>query len=288
MYEKNYVGTYQLKDTYPAFGYSTFKSQQTPAPTQPEAVTRLESVSGAVSQLAPLEQWRYFSEQLRQRRMARQPALAEPAPTRPAAHFQQAYEQDLLQLEHTLNPIMAGLQHYLSIVNHPIPDQQIQVYAQPEVELTAGELLVGQVMSQKVACVMPSTTIEQAASLCNRRGFTGLPVVDEHHTLLGIVTLSDILRQILNHEALTTFALADGDVLRQEALAILDEPVRQYMHTDVITVMPETPVSEACRLMSHHGIRRVVVTRGRLVQGIFSAQDAVAVLAGSNLSAQSD
>lgn len=288
MYEKNFVGTYQLNQAYPAFGYSPFNPDQISAPAQTEALASLESVRGSVSQLEPLEQWRYFSEQLRQRRLARQPASAEPAPTRPAAHFQQAYEQDTLQLEHTLNPIMAGLQHYLSIVNHPIPELQIQVYAQPEVALTVGELLVGQVMSRKVACVMPSTTIEQAASLCNRGGFTGLPVVDEHHTLLGIVTLSDILRQILNHEALTTFALADGDVLQQAALAILDEPVRQYMHTDVITVIPETPVSEACRLMSRHGIRRVVVTRGQLIQGIFSAQDAVAVLAGSILSAQTD
>jgi predicted transcriptional regulator len=193
----------------------------------------------------------------------------------------------MVNFEHQADPMVLGLQRYLSMVNHPIPDEHLKAFeahAPEEAGASSGhELTVAEVMTRRVVCVLESTTIEQVASICNRRGFSGVPVVNQNQALIGIVTLTDIMHQLLDQKSLSTYAEQGGEVLEQKALAILDEPVRNYMHRDVITVLPETTVREACQLMMKHRIRRLVVARGDLVRGIFSAQDAVQVLATAEL-----
>lgn len=290
MYEKNIVGTYQLKDVYPVFGYETPTTPEVPAAAPAGEVGGLEAVSGTAGGRDPIAQWRAFSEMLRQRRLAASQAAIgqvsiEAAPPSPDQRFQTAYEADRALIESPENPLLLGLRHHLSAVSHPVPDAVMQGYQEDEVAAAADLLQVREVMTRRVTCVLASTSIEQLAGLCNRRGFSGVPVVNAYHELIGIVTLSDVLAQLLSHEALTTYASIDGGVLMQKALAILEEPVRRYMRQPVVTVRPETSVSEACELMDRHGIRRVVVARGKLVRGIFSARDAVSVLARTRLPA---
>lgn len=217
----------------------------------------------------------------------------------PDQQFQKEYEQDMVEFTHHPDPMMLGLQRYLAAVNDPISDEQLRAYETPEKHeepdeadepeatdsdvVAPGALQVGDVMTKRVVCVLESTTIEQVASICNRRGFSGVPVVNEQKGLIGIVTLRDILHQLIDKRSLSTYAEMGGEVLEQKALAILEDPVRLYMHRDVITVTPETSVREACQLMLKHGIRRLVVARGDLVRGVFSAQDAVRVLAAADL-----
>jgi CBS domain-containing protein len=185
------------------------------------------------------------------------------------------------------DPLFLQLQRYLSQVNHEHPDIHKTTYETPDTGFTAaptGILRVADVMTQRVVCVLESTPIEQVASICNRRRITGIPVVTAtSRSLVGIVTLTDILNQIVNRPALETLQ-AHGEILRQTALAVLDEPVRNFMHSPVFTVPPECSVREACQLMTEKKIRRVVVTQGDLVRGIFSAQDAVRILARADLS----
>lgn len=323
MYEKNVVGSYLIKDIYPAFGYAdAAPAEAIPATGALGGAAAIGPVGRPVYEDRALAQWRSFSEILRERRQRREqqqhlhdearpdtaghpgakpganpganPAATPAKPLRSYAlqreaadsnHYQEEYEHDMVQIQTPADPMLLGIHHYLSIVQHPVPEQQIQIYESDAAAADEAErpLQVADVMSRKVACVLESTTVEQVASLCNRRGFSGVPVVDAQHSLIGIVTLTDILGRLLDHEAISTFANTGGEVLEQRALAILDEPVRSFMHTQVLTVTPETPVTEACRLMSQHGVRRLVVTRGQLIRGIFSARDAVDVLAGAQL-----
>lgn len=214
--------------------------------------------------------WRRFGELLRQRRQDARP--------RPKA-AETAFETDQLELETPADPILLGLQHYLSLVSQPIPAPLIQECHSPATDAQRDRWRVADWMSRRVICVLASTTVEQAASLCNRHGFSGVPVVDEAYRLQGIITLSDIMRQLLAHPAVATFAPIGGELLGQQALALLDEPVRAFMQTRVLTVSPDTSVQDACRRLRDHRIRRLVVVEGEIIQGIFSARDAVDVLA---------
>jgi CBS domain-containing protein len=296
MYEKNIVGTYRLNQEYPVFSYES----DTRTPAVP-SVPRIDATAGIVAieplgtRTDPIAQWRAFSEMLRDRRLAQQQAaqyLPEvprvPPPSSAEQNFQKVYEKDMVNLSAASahDPLYANLQRYLSIVNHPIPDEEKKAWVAGDDEEHPnpdGILRVADVMTRRVTCVLESTSIEQVASLCNRRGFTGVPVITPHRGLIGIVTLTDIINHLFEQKSLSTYANTDGEILEQQALALLDEPVRNYMRTPVITVVPTTPVKEACQLMMQHRIRRVVVTQGDLVKGIFSAQDAVRVLAGADL-----
>lgn len=303
MVEKNVVGTYNIKDAYPVFGYEMDDGPSIPAVGAVSGPARIAPINRLGSSIDPVDQWRAFSEQLQARRQMReqmeqgggpQPASQQPSrPTRPSTAqrdkaFQKDYEQDMVQLDHNYDPVTLGLQRYLSNVRQPVPETVHRTHEAPHEDLATthgapGALRIADVMSRKVVCVLESTTIEQVASLCNQRGFSGVPVVDETQGLIGIVTLSDIIRQIFDQKSLSTYSEIGGEILEQKTLAILDEPVRNYMQTQVITVAPEATVREACQLMTAHGIRRLVVARGNLVRGIFSAQDAVRVLAAADL-----
>lgn len=313
MTEKNVIGTYNRKDFYPEFGYESPEEEAIPAVdyTVP-TLSRVAAIRGVTGNVSPIDQWRAFSERLRDRRLAKESLdsrLQQPKPGRALRphprpqpkqnreqQFQRTYEQDMVDINKNLDPMVLGLQRYLSLVNHPIPDEHLKAYETEYVDdehpAATGEVVsetdtsilrVQEVMTRKVVCVIESTTIEQVASICNRRGFSGVPVLNDRQGLIGIVTLTDIINQLFNNRSISYYSEQGGKVLEQKALAVLDEPVRNYMHRDVITVPPECPVREACEIMMRHNIRRVVVTRGDIVRGIFSAQDAVKVLAAADL-----
>jgi CBS domain-containing protein len=312
MIEKNIVGTYSREEAYPVFQHEAKDEPAIKPVGSLSTVARVASINGIIGQVDPIDQWRAFSERLRERRLAQEARSAETpeAQSRPAAlspearraasqarkayrdqHFQRTYEQDMVNIEHDTDPMVLGLQRYLALVNDPIPDEHLKAYETPADDEAPGAddacglhtLQVKDVMQRKVVCVLESTTIEQVASICNRRGISGVPVVNANKALIGIVTLSDIIHQMFSKRSVSTYADQGGKVLEQKALAILDEPVRHYMKKNVITVQPETSVREACEVMMQHNIRRVVVARGDLVRGIFSAQDAVKVLAAAHL-----
>jgi CBS domain-containing protein len=307
MYEKNITGTY-LSPGYR--GDPSVDNRPTIAPVSSVGGTgAIAPINTSISSnINALDQWRTFSDRLHERRLRNQDnpssgggqnqsSLANNPPKQSFSQntpsrdqqYQKVYESDMVDLSSqgsSHDPLYMNLQRYLSLVNHPIPDEEKRAYVMGDDEEHThpdGRLRVGDVMTRHVVCVLESTSIEQVASLCNRRGFTGVPVINSSRALIGIVTLTDILNHLFEQKSLSTYANTTGEILEQQALAILEEPVRNYMHRNVVTVSPSTPVKEACQLMIQQKIRRVVVTKGDVVKGIFSAQDAVKVLAGAEL-----
>ena len=308
MTEKNVVGMYNIEDEYPAFGYDKDDGEARVDPVSyaiPKA-SAVSAIRGGIGGIDPIEQWRSFSEQLQERReiaarAKQQLDQEQPAPQqRPSPQttaqrqpqdqqFQRSYEQDMVNLSSQTDVSTWGLQKYLSEVRDPVPDEHLKTYETPE-ELPEedhydiDDLQVKDVMVRKVVCILESTTLEQVASICNRRGITGVPVVNQNKGLIGIITMSDITKEIFSQAAVSSFASQEGgEILEQQSLALLDLPVREFMHRKVITAPPETTVREACRIMMENNIRRLVIARGDLVKGIFSAKDAVRVLAGAEL-----
>jgi CBS domain-containing protein len=58
-----------------------------------------------------------------------------------------------------------------------------------------GDVPVREVMSTKVACASPNTTVREAANILRGRSVGSLPVMDRGR-LVGIVTISDLLTLI--------------------------------------------------------------------------------------------
>lgn len=314
MTEKNVVGMYNIKDQYPVFGYGNDdEARVDPVNYSVVGPSAVSAIRGGVAGMDAVQQWRGFSEQLRQRRetaermhqqldnpsqgTSQQQALPQKKNNPPRQHdtqFQRSYEQDMVRISSQSDVTTWGLQKYLSEVRHPVPDEHLKTYETPddlheEDSYDIDALLVKDVMVRKVVCILESTTLEQVASICNRRGITGVPVVNQTKGLIGIITMSDITKEIFSQAAVSSFASQEGgEILEQQSLALLDLPVREFMHRKVITAPPETTVREACRLMMENNIRRLVIARGDVVKGIFSAKDAVRVLAGAELKVAKD
>lgn len=112
------------------------------------------------------------------------------------------------------------------------------------------------IMITDVVTVKKDTPIQEVLEILVRKNITGLPVVDDGHKLLGIVTEKDILRLL-------------GDPRRDPGRT------EDYMSTEVVSFDVNDDLIAVCECLVHGRFRRVPITsRGRLA-GIISRRDII-------------
>lgn len=118
-------------------------------------------------------------------------------------------------------------------------------------------MIARDIMTCTVCTIHPDASAQEAAQLLYAKRISGLPVVDGHGNIIGIVTEADIISKV-----------------NREGLSVSD-----IMSREVITVDEERPVNEVAALLTQRKIKRVpVVTAGKLV-GIISRGDIVHAVA---------
>lgn len=55
------------------------------------------------------------------------------------------------------------------------------------------------IMTANPVCIKPETTIREASQILQKESFNALPVVDNNHHILGIVTTKDLVKFLLDH-----------------------------------------------------------------------------------------
>ena len=129
------------------------------------------------------------------------------------------------------------------------------------------EQVVADFMTIDPIVISPAARIEDAERLLELYDVTGLPVVDEDGTLVGVISQTDLLR-------------GGGDLhsaIRQRYTGLR---VGDLMSTPAITVDISTPLEDAARLMRDEKIHRVVAVdgHGRAI-GVLSSMDFVSLYA---------
>lgn len=109
----------------------------------------------------------------------------------------------------------------------------------------------------------PSTSLAAAYSLMLENDIRRLIVVD-HDELVGMVTLSDILR------AMPGLAVESDDATR---LMAVTRPVGDVMSSDPIVVDPEDTIQEAAERMLEYQVSGLPVISGSRVVGIITESD---------------
>ena len=61
---------------------------------------------------------------------------------------------------------------------------------------------IQQVMTKKIITAAESTEIRSIANVMCQQGFSAMPITEANHTLMGVVTRSDILRTLVNEAPL--------------------------------------------------------------------------------------
>ena len=149
-----------------------------------------------------------------------------------------------------------------------------------EAVFTAADL-----MTRDVAVVHPETSLLEAVKLMAQRHISGVPVVDDAGSILGMLSEGDLVRW---HEGYTERQahwldmLADGFELAPAFLEGIQEQrrkVKSVMSPGVTSVVEDTPAREVASLMYAKNIKRVPVVRDGKLVGIVARSDLIRALA---------
>lgn len=142
---------------------------------------------------------------------------------------------------------------------------------------------VADVMSHDPIVVVPQTPIKEAMRILAERRISGLPVVDEAGTLVGVISETDLLWQETGVEPPVYIVFLDSVIslenpsrYDQELHKALGQTVGEVMTRDPVTVKPDQPLRKAAKLMQEKSIRRLAVTdhQGKVI-GILTPGDIV-------------
>ena len=136
-------------------------------------------------------------------------------------------------------------------------------------------LTAGAIMTRGVARIDVRSSIADAISLMLENQISGLPVVDENATLVGILTEGDFLRRAeagtQRHRPRWLQFLMGPRTLADEYVAANARRIAEVMTRKVVTVTEGTPLGEIVHLMERHQIKRLpVVDTDRRLVGIVS------------------
>jgi CBS domain-containing protein len=149
-----------------------------------------------------------------------------------------------------------------------------------EAVYTAGDL-----MTRDVAVVHPETSLLEAVKVLAERRISGVPVVGDAGTIVGMMSEGDLVRW---HEGYTERQarwldmLAEGTDLAPTFLQGIQEQhrkVKTIMSPGATTVTEDMPARDIARLMYAKNIKRVPVLRDGKLVGIVARSDLVRALA---------
>lgn len=123
---------------------------------------------------------------------------------------------------------------------------------------------VKHVMTTNVVTVRKNTPISQATELLMSNNITGMPVVEDDMTLVGVISERDVLHLFCSSGRTTNRTVSD------------------FMTTPAIHFEQDDDIEDVCACLMENNFRRVPVTSNGKVVGIVSRRDVLDYIAHSN------
>ncbi|MFA4964567.1 MAG: CBS domain-containing protein [Thermoleophilia bacterium] len=149
----------------------------------------------------------------------------------------------------------------------------------------AGEPLARDIMTTPVVTVHPGMTVKDLVALFREHRVGGVPVVDAHDLLVGIVTEGDLMAMDADVQMPHYFELFDSIIylgsqkkFREQLQKAAAATVADLMTPEPHTVAPGDPARAAATLMARYGFDRVPVEEGGKVVGIVTRHDIMKIL----------
>lgn len=131
---------------------------------------------------------------------------------------------------------------------------------------------VADLMQEKVVSVASDTSLAEAIVTLADEHVSGVPVVDPHHRLVGVLSTTDVLGSLAE----------DGRSARAETY-LQETPVRDIMTPRPASVAPDTDAKEAAQQMLYLGVHRLFVEEEGQLVGVISQSDIVRAVANGRL-----
>ena len=140
------------------------------------------------------------------------------------------------------------------------------------------------IMTSKVVSVGANAEVREIAQLLLEHRISAVPVVDDAHQVIGIVSEGDLMRRVKNDDdsgrswwlSLFSGGKDAGDYVKSHG-----RKAHEVMTSNPMTVEENTPLHTIARLLEKHHIKRVpvvregklvgIVSRANLLQGIANA-----------------
>ncbi len=164
-----------------------------------------------------------------------------------------------------------------AVCRYRVPPALGEVYSDDRHRrLVAMNATVRDVMTTNVVAVRQNTSFKEMAAMLRDHRVSAFPVIDEHGTVIGVVSEADLLAK----EALdgTVSGVIAGMLHHKEQAKAEGVTAADLMSAPAVTVGPDTPVADAAKLMYARRVKRlpVVAADGHLV-GIVSRSDVLSV-----------
>ncbi len=119
---------------------------------------------------------------------------------------------------------------------------------------TSSEATVAAMMTKAVITATPDLTVEEVAHQLHHHHITGMPVVDDHQRVVGVVSEMDVVRK-------------------------RGRTVAEIMTPNPRTVEEQVPLAEVAEVLMSERIRRLPVVRHGKLVGLISRTDLVTFFA---------
>jgi len=138
-------------------------------------------------------------------------------------------------------------------------------------------MLVKEIMSKKVITVSPEAPLKEVGEILKKEKISGLPVVNDSGEILGIITMTDMLK-ILNgvykwrelekaEEGLNFSTLFEKEKKGAK--------VKDYMSRNVFTLSKDDTLEDVMRLMFSNGVHTLPVAQEGKLIGVVGRRDLI-------------
>lgn len=153
------------------------------------------------------------------------------------------------------------------------------------------ELIAKDIMTKQVLMAYEGWSIKRLSEFFIKNAISGAPVIASDHSLVGVVTISDILafenKTMVEKGELLQQVYAEfvGQQYDEKTLQAMmgqaDEncTVNQIMSDSVIQVDCNANLQEVAYVMLQHGIRRIFVSEHGIIKGVISTHNILTVMA---------
>ena len=141
------------------------------------------------------------------------------------------------------------------------------------------------IMTKDVVTVSPDLPVEKLASLLWEKRISGVPVIDDDGSVLGVVTESDLIDQTKRFHIPTVVTILDSVIFLDSAEKIKKEinkmtgaRVGDICSKKPVNINPDTPADEIASIMAEKGVHTLpVLENGKLV-GVVGKADIIRIL----------
>ncbi|HJL18684.1 MAG TPA: CBS domain-containing protein [Sandaracinaceae bacterium LLY-WYZ-13_1] len=131
-------------------------------------------------------------------------------------------------------------------------------------------------MTREPDTVREDATLEEVAGLLERRRISAMPVVDDDHCPVGVISRRDLLR-------VGELSVPEGRAVPEWTLP--DETARDVMSRQLVVVAPSTSIAEAASHLLDNHIHRLFVEVERELRGVLTTRDVMKAIVDARLEA---